>query len=1855
MQTNPNSENKKTFKIRNQSSYAIPVWWLKELHEEWARCLVWLRTGHVDWFTSGLLSVYQKCDACGCLDQKSENPIEQLQLVWSFIVRFYHSGHTRKINALRKWLLDEFHISNYLNEYSLDNFTEQLQQMDIKLKERSAEKVSIEISSPLYDPYQVDEEPVPFAVVPESLCQQEQQLIETRSRKTSFNLMEDYNEFADDSDRMSDTPVAFNDEYTCEPVSPPSHPKRKLYSPRHCEWSYTVEEKELDSPKPESAKGVFTGYVSLNDPFVYYTSPPGYPYIQPRDPTPPHQQTPLANEPLDLSFTDKTNRPWNRLRHKPVYRKWISKMKAKAQAKLERRNDDEKKDPDTLAIFEEPEKELKEKCDDFFRQVVPARETPILLYGGVKEAIPPHMRNHTRRVSDNIHSSLGSWFYRNVQHYTNHRGAGFIEHFYRLNTPSPFPVTEHLAGVATRITKYAMQHAVQSTHRNYRGGLIPRLQMVFRRSRGGAYRRSRVISTMDMEALELMLRGLYLDTLEERHTGMDDEEDDSDLYGLRILVPEHEYEGGCDSVSHTHNWQDYKIITMKSKGNNCGIGCLLYYTNLHTQHNTIRKKLGIALDTPLSFTQLEKVADYIDVGFRIWQEEGGVLNTIYYYKLNREIITDILFNHITKHYSILELLDEKRQCTLCGRYIRNKKKHTCDSRRVNFYRQFKTKDLKPVAEYKTLKDPPRNMNSVYVFDLETFPEKDNIHTVYACKTQCVGTQQEWLGYGEGVECMNAILRLSEKYMPVEYKDANPDSDTGHFEYKTRKHFKWKKLKYSPPDYTRDEAIEEGWKCMLQLKNMDAVGQGAGYYISEDEDKQMIYVYSENERKAGEWSYSDYHSKENVLRRLQAMKDYDECVFIAHNLARFDGAFLFNYLLEKGVEPQFVINSGRIISLRWNNSWVWDTYLFIPESLKAIAKTFKCKVQKGDFDHTLIKSWDDVERFKDSSPGGMGWKIYLDYDVYSLREIVEQYSKNVFEQFGIDVFNFVTLSNMTYKLWGQSTLEQNVLVETPQKERYDFIKDAIYGGRVFPMQKEFATTALTIGEETQLEDIHRLLDAGTPLDEIKYEPEEIKNMWQKCWDAGSFLMNMDMNSLYPTGMCMEYPIGVGEWSVNPERDFRKGYIGIYEIEFEPPSDIIMAILPQRERKYISAKEDKKLNKQWKSSSIRWSLEPTRGVYTSVDIELALKYKYKIKFLSRAMIWKERGKVFEPYIKQIYKLKKAQDQLEGTDAYNPILRGIAKNMMNSLFGKTCQKPIQDKQQIIKSENEFYTFAKDYEITDYVWVNLDGKDCLAVSGSPAEVENRKPSHFGAFVLAYSRKIMTEDFDRCCNGLKDCNFTYTDTDSIHMYGHTYKQMLQTYPERFGDEIGQFSNDIKGKDPIIVYEYSLAPKCYVYVYITSDGKVGLKKKVKGLPKQIMKQISMDDFAEEKTKTLSFDSMKRNLFSKDKEPFSIENTKAERTFLKNKYSRMLYIEETKQFRPFGYLNIQDEKEPEPEPVLNPQPEIKSHRVYETNLPDKWYFKQEPAIHLSKSRLVCWMNVVHNKETRHYTRLEIKDMTKVLYRMKDDGAYLYEVTEDACRLFCDVDLSRKFDDETEPGLILQQVCDCMIRAAQKFGVILRLEDLKILSACTEKKFSFHISSPAHVFPSPKHQQNYWEACTEISKQYPLLWRDDQPAFDLPIYHKHRCMRTIYSRKPKKQILEPITPTMEVLDLKEEEIEEYFVVVEPNQTNWSALSKAPELKKIKRHHGSSLVIKPGGTLPQDVQDLLQANKDKLEGYNLETGLVGDAILKLQRIGPGECSTCKRTHTHDSGYVKLGTKPYFVCFRNPKEKLYLTGVGT
>lgn len=1399
------------------------------------------------------------------------------------------------------------------------------------------------------------------------------------------------------------------------------------------------------------------------------------------------------------------------------------------------------------------------------------------------------------------------------------------------------------------------------------------------------------------------------------HRGSDTTEGELDV--IRILIPSGMVgnDGGCDSDYHIKNCGNYKIKTIKSKNNNCGIGCLLSVYNKKKNKNKtvkkkradqIRKELNIELGIKLNFKHLKSVAKYLKVGFRLWEIEANTLKPTKYFNIKKRNIVDILFNKATEHYNILILKTVKQKCNLCGKERKNMEKHKCNGGNIEFYKKQVTGNIKDYAIFKdkTVEDLP-DLNKVYVFDLETFPNLNNIQLVYACKIQNVGTKEEWLKYksvkNKQVEVLEDILKISMQGEPYEYEDQNPGEETGEFKLFTGKGKKSKIIKYEKIKQ-KSEIYLEAKEQFNNLERLDSNGNNNNDFILIDNDE-----YSQYEIKNGhvilyyfKYDINQDKSKIHVENKLKKLIHYNPCIFVAHNLARFDGMFLMSYLLSKKIDVNITINGGRIISLSWYNSKVWDTCLFIPKTLKAIAKQFKCVVQKEDFDHELIKSWDNVDTYKDTASGivydketdkfkmKMGWKPYLDADIYSLREIVEKYSTEVFNEFKINVFDFVTLSSMSYNLWGITTMDLNVEIQTPQEKDYNFIKDSIYGGRVFPMIKYFnsgennscnnSNSNLSLEEKNVLK---CLTDEDILKAPEKINKEIIKNIYNKIYDTGDFLINMDMNSLYPTAMSKyEYPIGLGTYSLNPKEDFENGLLGIYHIEFDPPKHLIMAILPERNKPWISNTENKQENKQWKSSGIKWSLEPYEGIYTNIDIQQAIDHGYKIIFKSNALVWKNKDFIFKNYIQKIYEIKKLQDQYkkENNPEYNEIKRMIAKDMMNTIYGKCCQKPIKDKHSVIKTEKEFYEFIQEYELTDWQILKQtqDQPQEIGVflKGEPTTVDNNKPQHIAAFILSYSRKIMLEQFSLVTNKFKDCNFSYTDTDSIHMKGSVYKELKLNYPQFYGEEMGQLKNDISiDKEAIIFKEICLAPKNYIYYYITEQGNFGICKKIKGIPYKVLNEITLNDFENETEKTLKYLSMKRHFLKcKNEKYLKIENLNCTRTFLKNKYNKLTLNESSNEFRPFGYEESTDEQidvkiEPEQEKEMEYDDSSFKSLVFYNEIGisgGKWYFRQEPALHLKLNRLVKLvkpnpMQYIQNNSIHLFSKLNINSIIEYLKANKNNGGYLNEIIQGKCKLYCDVDLEKNNENNSILEIeILNKILECICEAALQYNVTLFVNDFKILTSTTQKKFSFHIVNPQHIFQQQQYQKDFWNCVIEISKQdkFKILWNitKNQSCFDDCVYNNYRAFRCIYCKKPgSESILKPVDYNMEELLFEDINIIDYLIMEENNYNGeYSKLSKfenpgkKTSLVKQKQNKNDVHIIHPNQPFNLQIQDLLNKNKNNLQGYNLTHGIFDGTIIKLDRIQSGFCKCCERIHEKENGYINIKSN-YLRCYRNLKLK--------
>jgi len=230
------------------------------------------------------------------------------------------------------------------------------------------------------------------------------------------------------------------------------------------------------------------------------------------------------------------------------------------------------------------------------------------------------------------------------------------------------------------------------------------------------------------------------------------------------------------------------------------------------------------------------------------------------------------------------------------------------------------------------------------------------------------------------------------------------------------------------------------------------------------------------------------------------------------------------------------------------------------------------------------------------------------------------------------------------------------------------------------------------------------------------------------ESKDFIFNADASSLYPASMSgfdhmkVEYPIGHSRWSDEPEKEWDAKKIGFYEIEYEPPTDIRIPVLPRR------------LLEKERNIGVTWSLEPGTGIYTSIDILNAFDAGYKVNFIGKALVYDESGDVFSKYIKKFYKLK-GKAEKDGNDS----MRNIAKLLLNSLYGKMLMAPIDRHTEIINNAVDLEKFLFEYDLHDYFIINDDKVLMIGQVRGERRVEKiTKPRQLGAFVTAYSRRIM-------------------------------------------------------------------------------------------------------------------------------------------------------------------------------------------------------------------------------------------------------------------------------------------------------------------------------------------------------------------------------------------------------------------------------------------------------------------------------------------------------------------------------------
>jgi hypothetical protein len=484
------------------------------------------------------------------------------------------------------------------------------------------------------------------------------------------------------------------------------------------------------------------------------------------------------------------------------------------------------------------------------------------------------------------------------------------------------------------------------------------------------------------------------------------------------------------------------------------------------------------------------------------------------------------------------------------------------------------------------------------------------------------------------------------------------------------------------------------------------------------------------------------------------------------------------------------------------------------------------------------------------------------DVYVVRELFRAVNGLIHGLVGQNITGCLSLYQQAYEIWTQKdVIASGLIVERPSLDKHErFILPAIFGARCYPLRREWTSN------------LYDQCKAGM----VSYEQLQASD---------EHMFYADSSSHYPACMAgcsvmpVRFPIGLSRVSADPEKEFREGKLGFYNIHFVPPKNLRHPVLPRKVNSFL-----------------RWTLEPGQGTYTSVDIQNALDAGYQVQFIGECLVWDKSGEVFNNYVQFFYDLKRTAEETG-----NPVLRSMAKRFLNSLYGKMLQGIIETQSEIVQTPKEYDDFAKRFYLQNF---SITESDKLLLTGRTLnrEATLKKPTQYGAFVLAYSRRLNLTYLRTVDPTLQSIIYSYGDTDSLRLTAESYRILLKAGQicSKSEARLGLLTNDLPD-DALIIREVNLAPKTYLVDYMDRFGQVHSKGICKGIPKSEL----TPDFFDGDSHTVQFRSVQQRRFALSKADesqgishFDILDTSLSRTMNPTAYSGMTLV--SNDYLPLGY-------------------------------------------------------------------------------------------------------------------------------------------------------------------------------------------------------------------------------------------------------------------------------------------------------------------------------------------------------------------
>lgn len=541
------------------------------------------------------------------------------------------------------------------------------------------------------------------------------------------------------------------------------------------------------------------------------------------------------------------------------------------------------------------------------------------------------------------------------------------------------------------------------------------------------------------------------------------------------------------------------------------------------------------------------------------------------------------------------------------------------------------------------------------------------------------------------------------------------------------------------------------------------------------DIETYSVFSENGKvsKLIPWAVGWGYVKNNTYDNKAFIVEGDDCIeqfleaictefgdnevqLFAHNGGNFDSLYIKR---AKGFRPVDLIGSGRKIKVLrgtykdHKTSLIFkDSILFTQMSLEMSGKSFKIPDEFRKKDFDIKGK--TKEWYQQHSSSTDPETNWKNYLEFDIHSLAHVCIKfnSMIQEFGFSINQSAGVPGLVWSIMTGKCKFLRRTYRTKDPVVDAFFRAACYGGRILHWKKEFNSKV-----------------------------------------SKSEMIALDGTSLYPSAMAHgDYPVGRGRvennFTLEKLREMQMtGRLFIAEIEFTTPN-LRYPIHPYRTDK---------------GAVIYCCGERLRGVYTSVDIEEMEHDGYVINQSFRGVWWLHKEKIFESIITELFERRKKL-KAEGNDA-----EVVFKIVLNSAYGKFLEK-IESSKVFRPADDPNPRHSRLHNRVDL------GNGWIEATRKFDHPRCEKPSHIGAFILSYSRKIMNNYIRQ----LRPENIWYGDTDSLY----TTRSALEKSGIVEFDGLGGVKNDYK--DLFITEAIFLDIKRYLLKFNNGEYKIkftGLK------------------------------------------------------------------------------------------------------------------------------------------------------------------------------------------------------------------------------------------------------------------------------------------------------------------------------------------------------------------------------------------------------------------------------------------------